>query len=249
MIQETARVHSFESFGTVDGPGVRFVIFFQGCHLSCLYCHNRDLWDFHTGTEYSIDYVFNEAVKYRPYFEAGQGGVTASGGDPLMQAPAIVALFRKCRDSGIHTALDTSGALPLTSIVKRVLELTDVVLLDIKSMNDFRHTELTGISNKNTLEFAEYLAQQKIPVWIRHVIVPGITDNEEDCRELARFIKTLTNVEKIELLPFHKMGEFKWEELSKEYSLTDTEPPTPEDMIRVQSYFEGIPLSVASMEK
>lgn len=246
MKQQTARVHSFESFGTVDGPGVRFVIFFQGCHLSCLYCHNRDLWDFHTGTEYTVDHVFNEVQKYRPFFEAGGGGVTASGGDPLMQAGAIATLFRKCRDAGIHTALDTSGALSLTPVVKRVLELTDVVLLDIKQIDDHKHNELTGMSNKNTLEFAEYLAKEKIPVWIRHVVVPGITDDEKDCRDLASFIKSLPNVEKLELLPFHKMGEFKWEELSKEYSLKDTQPPSKEDMDRVVSYFDGIPISLAT---
>ncbi len=240
MKNQTARVHSFESFGTVDGPGLRFVIFFQGCHLSCLYCHNRDLWDFDTGTEYSVLELFEEVKKYRPFFEAGNGGVTASGGDPLMQAKSVAPLFRLCKDAGINTVLDTSGAIPLTPLIKRILELTDTVLLDIKEINDHRHRELTGISNNHTLTFAKYLAEQKIPTWIRYVVVPGITDNEEDCRDLAKFIKQLPNVEKLELLPFHKMGEFKWEELSKEYSLAETQPPSEEDMKRVASYFEDI---------
>lgn len=243
-----ANVHSFESFGTVDGPGVRYVIFFQGCHLKCLYCHNRDLWDLKGGTEYSADELFEEVLKYRPFFQNG-GGVTASGGDPILQAEVIADLFEKCQKAGIHTVLDTSGAASINDDVKRLLSHTDLVLLDLKEMDDHSHRQLTGISNTQTIKMAEYLSEQQIPVWIRYVVVPGYTDSEEHCRDLAQFVSTLSNIEKVELLPFHKMGEFKWDELNAEYKLKDVEPPTSKDIERISSYFNELSIPVCSSQK
>jgi len=249
MGHQKARIHSFESFGTVDGPGVRFVIFFQGCHLSCQYCHNRDLWENNRGTEYTVTQLFTEIKKYKPYFATSGGGVTVSGGDPILQAKAVSALFRKCRAAGIHTALDTSGGVPLTPDVEELLAVTDLVLLDIKQINDERHRILTGISNRCTLTFAKYLAEKKIPAWIRYVVVPSITDSEEDCKTLSAFINNLPNVKKLELLAFHKMGEFKWKELGESYQLSETPTPTEADMNRVKSYFETLTIPVCSAER
>jgi len=249
MGYQKARVHSFESFGTVDGPGVRFVIFFQGCHLSCLYCHNRDLWESDGGKEYSVAELFAEVKKYQPYFKSSGGGVTVSGGDPILQAKAVTSLFRKCRAAGIHTALDTSGAVPLTPDVEELLSVTDLVLLDIKQIRDESHRSLTGISNRCTLAFAKYLSDKKIPTWIRYVVVPGLTDSDSDCKALADFIATLTNVEKVELLAFHKMGEFKWESLNETYALHDTSIPSTDIMERVKLQFAQLSIPVCSAER
>lgn len=248
-MKHTARIHSFESFGTVDGPGIRFVIFFQGCHLKCQYCHNRDLWDFSGGSQYSVDYLFQEVLKYRPFFESSGGGVTVSGGDPIMQAPIITELFRRCQEVGIHTTLDTSGAVPISPEVEALLEVTDLVLLDIKQMNDDRHKDLTGLSNELSLQFAEYLKEKEILTWIRYVVVPTLTDSREDCVALADFVATLPNVEKLELLPFHKMGEFKWDSLKANYTLHDVQSPSQEDMERVTQYFSALTIPVCTSTK
>ncbi len=249
MGDQKAQVHSFESFGTVDGPGVRLVIFFQGCHLSCRYCHNRDLWESDSGTEYTVTQLFTEVKKYKPYFQTSGGGVTASGGDPILQAKAISALFRKCRAAGIHTALDTSGGVPITPDVEELLSVTDLVLLDIKQIDDEKHRDLTGISNRCTLTFAKYLSTHKIPAWIRYVVVPKITDSEQDCRKLSTLIESMENVEKLELLAFHKMGEFKWEQLGEQYSLHETPTPSISDMERVRSYFSQLTIPVCTAER
>jgi len=248
MEQLTARVHSFESFGTVDGPGIRFVIFFQGCHLRCKYCHNRDQWDRESGTEYTVRELFTEIKKYRPYFETSGGGITATGGDPILQAEPIAELFRLCQKAGIHTTLDTSGVTKITDNVKKLLSYTDLVLLDIKEMNSEHHRTLTGVSNELVFEFAQYLNEEKIPVWVRHVVVPGFTDFDSDteceCVSLGAFLKTLSNVERLDILPFHKMGEFKWEELGVEYSLEDTQPPTAEQLDKLKECYTGLPFPV-----
>ncbi len=249
MSHLTARVHSFESFGTVDGPGIRFVIFFQGCHLKCRYCHNRDLWEFGSGTLYSVDFLLKEVKKYRPYFESSGGGLTVSGGDPILQAPVITELFRQCQEEGIHTALDTSGLVEITPKIEELLKVTDLVLLDIKQMNADRHEDLTGRRNDQTLAFAEYLAEKNVSTWIRYVVVPQVTDFEEDCLSLATFISKLPNVERLELLPFHKMGEFKWDSLGAKYTLHDIEPPTDEDMKRVQGYFSSLTIPIITSHK
>ena len=193
--------------------------------------------------------LFKEVRKYHPYFISSGGGVTASGGDPIKQTPAVTALFTLCKRAKIHTTLDTSGATTLSSEVDRLLDQTNLVLLDIKQMNATRHKKLTGIDNYQTLAFAQHLADKNIPTWIRYVVVPGVTDSEEDCRALSLFIETLPNVEKIELLPFHKMGEFKWEELNAHYDLTEVQSPTVEDMNRVIGYFSELTIPVCTARK
>lgn len=228
------KIHSFESFGTVDGPGIRFVIFMQGCPLKCQYCHNRDTWDMSNGTEYDIDTIINKVIHSKPYFENSNGGVTVSGGEPLLQAKFVTQLFKKLKSLNIHTAIDTAGSLKINDAIKELLSYTDLVLLDIKHINNEKCIKLTGLSNENTLNFAKYLSEHKIPMWIRQVLVPGITDDEKDLQELKKFIDTLSNVEKIELLPYHDMGKFKWKEFGEEYPLLNTPIPTEEQINRVK---------------
>lgn len=224
------KIHSFESFGTVDGPGIRFVVFMQGCPLKCKYCHNRDTWDISNGTEYELEYVLNQIMHSKPYFENSNGGVTISGGEPLLQVKFVTELFKELKKLNIHTAIDTSGSFKINENIKELLSYTDLVLLDIKHINNEKCINLTGISNKNTLNFARYLSENNITVWIRQVLVPGITDNEEDLYLLKEFIDSLSNVQKVELLPYHDMGKFKWEEFGEEYPLKDTPLPTQEQI-------------------
>ncbi len=230
-----ARIHSFESFGTVDGPGIRFVIFMQGCSLKCKYCHNRDTWDLCGGTEYSIDEVLRKIEKYKNYFIPSGGGVTVSGGEPLLQLKFVINLFTLLKQEGIHTAIDTSGNFLITEDIKKVIELTDLFLLDIKCINDEICKDLTGVSNKKELEFAKYLNSIGKDMWIRQVLVPGITDKEEDLQKLKDFLHTLTNVKKIEFLPYHDMGRFKWENLGFKYPLDGIRTATSEDVERAKS--------------
>jgi pyruvate formate lyase activating enzyme len=229
------RIHSFESLGTVDGPGIRFVIFMQGCCLKCKYCHNRDTWDLKGGSTYSVDEVVNKVLRSKPYIDNSHGGVTVSGGEPLLQLDFMIKLFRELKEKGFHTCLDTSGSVKITSKVEELLSYTDLVLLDIKHINNSKCIELTGSSNYNTLEFAKYLNTHNIPMWIRQVLVPGITDDENDLKKLREFLDTLNNVEKIEILPYHDMGKFKWEELGENYPLKDTPLPTQEDITKAKN--------------
>lgn len=233
-----AKVHSFESLGTVDGPGIRFVIFLQGCHLQCKYCHNRDTWDMNGGSYKSLDEIFETVIRYKPYFNSSNGGVTVTGGEPLLQVKFLLELFKKLKDEKIHTCIDTSGMVNLTEDVKEVLKLTDLVLLDIKHIDDEKCKDLTGRSNKRELEFARYLSDNGISMWIRQVIVPGLTDDEEDIKRLKRFIKTLKTVKKIEFLPYHTAGKYKWKELGKKYELEGVREATKEDIERVKAIYE-----------
>lgn len=212
------RIHSFESLGAVDGPGIRFIIFMQGCSLKCKFCQNRDTWDINGGTEYTVDEIYNKVMRYRNYIMPN-GGVTISGGEPLLQAEFLVELFKRLKKEKIHTCIDTSGNVALTDKIKELIELTDLFLLDIKCINDEICKDLTGVSNKNELEFAKYLSEIGKDVWIRQVLVPGITDDENDLKELSKFIKSLNNVKKIEILKYHDLGNFKWEKLNLEYPL------------------------------
>lgn len=224
------RVHSFESFGTVDGPGIRFVIFMQGCPLRCKYCHNRDTWSPSGGTEYTVDDLIKQVNRIKPYITASHGGVTVSGGEPLLQTNFLIEFFKNLKQKNIHTALDTSGSLPLTENVKELLKYTDLVLLDIKHIDNEKCIDLTGAPNKNTLNFAKYLSDNSIPMWIRQVLVPGITDDENDLHKLKDFIDTLKTVEKVEILPYHNLGKFKWTELGEKYELEHIVPPTKEQI-------------------
>ncbi len=224
------RIHSTESFGTVDGPGIRFVIFMQGCTLKCKYCHNRDTWEVNSGNLVSIEELIKEIKNYKAYIDNSGGGVTVSGGEPLIQAEFVTELFKQLKQLGIHTALDTAGSLPLSNSIKELLKYTDLVLLDIKHINDEKSKQLTGFSNKNNLEFAKYLSNINIPVWIRQVLVPGYTDDEFDLQKLKEFIDSLSNVQKVELLPYHNLGKFKWKELNDKYELENVIPPSQKDI-------------------
>jgi len=227
-------IHSIESFGTVDGPGIRFVIFMQGCTLKCKYCHNRDTWKVNAGKKITIDELVKEIQNYRTYIENSGGGVTVSGGEPLLQAEFVTELFKKLKELGIHTALDTAGSIPLSPSIKELLKYTDLVLLDIKHIEDEKAINLTGFSNKNNLEFAKYLNNINIPIWIRQVLVPGYTDDKFDLQKLKAFINSLSNVEKVEILPYHNLGKFKWDELGDKYELENVVPPSQEDIIRAE---------------
>ena len=229
-----ARIHSFESFGTVDGPGIRFVVFMQGCSLKCKYCHNRDTWNICGGSEYTLEEILSKIKKYKNYFIPSGGGVTISGGEPLLQLKFLLELIPALKKDGIHVAIDTSGSFNITEDIKKVIDLTDLFLLDIKCINDEICKDLTGVSNKKELTFAKYLSDIKKPMWIRQVLVPGITDNEEDLLKLKDFIHSLNSVEKVEILPYHDMGKFKWEELGFKYPLEGVPVATSEDVLRAK---------------
>ena len=230
VMNNVLRIHSFESFGTVDGPGIRFVIFLQGCHLKCKYCQNRDTWDSCLGQEFSIDEVLKKIIKYQDYIKQSGGGITVSGGEPLLQAKGLISLFEKIKKYSIHIAVDTSGMFKLTDEIKRLIDLTDLFLLDIKHIDSTKSKELVGISNKLELEFARYLSDINKPVWIRQVLIPGITDDKKDLLKLKEFISSLKNVQKVELLPYHNLGKFKWENLNLEYPLKNVKQATINDL-------------------
>ena len=230
-----ALVHSVETFGTVDGPGIRYVLFLQGCKLACKYCHNKDACLLNAGTPMEAEDIIKQVKRYREYFMVSHGGVTVSGGEPLLQPEFLEYFFRRLGEYNIHRALDTAGAVEITDTVKKVLRLTDLVLLDIKHINNEKCIELTGQSNKNTIEFARFLSMNDIPIWIRQVIVPGITDDEKDLIDLRDFIQTLSNVQKVELLPYHRMGEHKWKELGIKYPLKDVREANDEDIARAHA--------------
>lgn len=230
------RVHSIESLGTFDGPGIRFVIFLQGCNFKCLYCANPDTIEYGTGKEYPCEDLVKIAVSQRPFF-GKKGGVTVSGGEPLMQAKGLIRLFGLLKEEGINTCIDTNGSI-LTSDVKELLKLTDLVLLDFKHIDSEKHNALTGMSNSRTLAFADYLAQENIPVWARYVLVPGISDAEEDMHELGRHLQGLKNIEKLEIQPYHKLGVHKYEALGWKYMLEGVPTNTEEQLNKAKSIFE-----------
>ena len=224
-----AKVHSIESFGTVDGPGIRFVLFLQGCHLKCKYCHNRDTWDINGGTYSSLDDIYEKILKYKNYIHPN-GGVTITGGEPLLQVKFIISLFKKLKAKGIHTCIDTSGMFSISKDIEEVLKYTDLVLLDIKHIDPQKCKDLVGFSNERELDFARYLSDNNIPMWIRQVFIPGYTDDENDLLKLRDFISTLKTVEKVELLPYHNLGEYKWKKLGLKYELEGVREPSQEEI-------------------
>ncbi|PEJ48738.1 MULTISPECIES: pyruvate formate-lyase-activating protein [unclassified Bacillus (in: firmicutes)] len=231
----SGNIHSIETCGTVDGPGLRYVIFTQGCLLRCQYCHNADTWKIGSGKEMSVEQLMKDIKTYLPFMKSSGGGVTVSGGEPLLQLDFLLEMFKSCKKNGIHTTIDSSGGCFSTepnflSKLDEVLEYTDLVLLDLKHVDEKKHIKLTGKSNEQIKAFAKYLDKKKTPVWIRHVLVPGITDSEEDLINLGCFINTLGNVEKIEILPYHQLGVYKWEALGLKYPLKDIQPPTEESV-------------------
>jgi pyruvate formate lyase activating enzyme len=230
----TGRIHSVETLGTVDGPGLRYVLFLQGCPLRCAYCHNPDCQDPKSGFERSAREIVDEILKYTSYIR--RGGVTVSGGEPLLQSKFVAEVFRLCHDAGLHTALDTSGFCPLPR-ARPVLTETDLVLLDIKSFRSETFKNVTGVDVRPTLRMAKELEALEIPVWVRYVLVPGLTDDLDEIRQLAEFVAPMRNVERIDVLPFHKMGESKYRALGMPYRLYDTEPPTEELVAKVEKVF------------
>jgi len=232
------RIHSLESFGTVDGPGIRFVVFMQGCPLRCQFCHNPDTWDVGKGTEYTPTQLFEEIVKYKSYMEFSGGGVTFTGGEPLLQAEFILEVSKLCKMHGITVTIDTSGFV-WNDTVKEVLEYTDIVLLDIKNYDPLIYETVTGVSLTPTLKLLDYLREKDINTWVRYVLVPQLTDNLDSVKKLSAHLNNYPNVSKIELLGFHKMGEYKWKELGLEYKLADTLEPSRALMQEVKSIFES----------
>ncbi|MBQ4052997.1 MAG: pyruvate formate lyase-activating protein [Clostridia bacterium] len=239
----TGRIHSFESFGTVDGPGIRFVTFLQGCPLRCQYCHNPDTWGA-GGEEHTAEAVVQRALRYKNYF-GDKGGVTVTGGEPLLQIDFVIELFTLLKAKGIHTCVDTSGitfkADNAASVEKhkKLLEVTDLFLLDIKHIDEEACKKLTGQSNENTLAFAKFLSDNQKPIWIRQVLVPGVTDDEESLLRTKAFIDTLSSVEKVEVLPYHTMGVVKYERLGMEYPLKDVKSPTKERVMHAKRILCG----------
>jgi len=230
------KIHSFESCGMIDGPGIRFITFFQGCPLRCQYCHNPDTWKLSEGKEYTSDEVLAEILKYERFIK--RGGVTISGGEPLMQKDFLLEILKKCKSKNIHTAVDTSGYVKNIDEYKDVIDNTDLFLLDIKSIDENIYEDLTGVKLEYTKKFLEYLKDINKKVWIRYVLVPGLTDNIEHIRALKEYLNTFTNIEKIEVLPFHKLGEYKWEELGYKYNLENTEAPNIELVKEVKDILE-----------
>ncbi|MFT6255634.1 MAG: pyruvate formate lyase activating enzyme [Cellvibrionaceae bacterium] len=227
-----------ESFGTVDGPGIRYIAFMQGCLMRCQYCHNRDTWDLDGGKEVSVDEIMSQVISYQPFLDASGGGITASGGEAILQAQFVSELFKACKSQGIHTCLDTNGFVrKYEPVIDELLDNTDLVLLDIKQMDDAKHIELTKVSNHRTLQFAQYLTKRNIKTWIRYVVVAGFTEDVESAIALAEFIKPMSNVEKVELLPYHPLGEHKWQAFGETYTLADISPPSTEIMQRIQQVF------------
>jgi pyruvate formate lyase activating enzyme len=240
---DRGRIHSVETCGTVDGPGIRFVIFTQGCRLRCLYCHNPDTRDPHQGREVTVDDLMTEILTYRSYMAYSGGGVTVSGGEPLLQPEFVREIFRRCRDLGIHTALDTSG-YPDFERSQPVLDYTDLVLLDIKSFDPQIYQTVTHVPLAPTLHFARHLNAIQKPTWVRFVLVPGLTDDLNNMTQLAAFVAQLTCVERVEILPFHQMGEYKWRQLGYAYALNDTPPPTPDQLQQALEIFQSQGLTV-----
>lgn len=235
MEQILGNIHSLESFGSADGPGVRYIIFLRGCNMRCKYCHNPDTWAKKDGNMLmTADEVLQKALRYKNYWK-NNGGITVSGGEALLQIDFLIELFRKAKEKGIHTTLDTSGnpftrENPFFEKFNVLMKYTDLFMLDIKHIDDECHKKLTGCSNKNILDMANYLSDNNKDMWIRHVLVPGITDSKEQLTNLKEFISTLNSVKKVEILPYHTLGVFKWEELGIPYGLENVNPPTKEQI-------------------
>lgn len=235
----TGHVHSIESFGTVDGPGIRMVIFLSGCPMRCLYCHNPDTWNPQGGTVTSVEEIMAQFEKARHFY--AKGGITVSGGEPLMQIRFVTELFEEAKRRGIHTCLDTCGVTfrpgsqDVLKQFDRLMAVTDLVLLDIKHIDPTEHKKLCGQPQDNILAFASYLEEKHIPVWIRHVVVPGITDKEEWLFKLGEYLGTLKNIKALDVLPYHDMGKSKYQKLGIAYPLESTPPLPKEEAVKARS--------------
>ncbi|MDO4266708.1 MAG: pyruvate formate-lyase-activating protein [Eubacteriales bacterium] len=232
-------IHSLETFGLVDGPGVRFVVFMQGCRMRCAYCHNPETWALSGGTEYTAEELFQKAYRYRRYW-GKTGGITVSGGEPLLQIDFLTEFFEICKAHGVHTTLDTAGNPytedePFYGKFERLMRSTDLIMLDIKEMDSSLHKELTGVSNGNILRMAEWLSGHQKDMWIRHVLVPGVTDQPEDLEALHRFAASLKTLRRLEVLPYHTMAVNEWKKLGIPYRLDGVPQPTAEEVARAES--------------
>lgn len=226
------RIHSIETFGSVDGPGVRFIIFLKGCNLRCKYCHNADTWNPDSTDVRSADELLDKAERYKSYW-GDEGGITVSGGEPLLQIDFLLELFKEAKARGINTCIDTaaepfSREEPFFSKFEELMKYTDLLLVDIKHIDREEHIKLTGKPNDNIKDCLSYLSEIDKPVWIRHVLVPGITDNDEYLKKTREFLDTLGNIKRVDVLPYHSLGQFKWEELGIPYQLEGVDAPTPE---------------------
>ena len=236
-------IHSIETFGSVDGPGIRFIVFLKGCNLRCKYCHNVDTWNPESEDMRSADEILDFAERYRGYW-GNDGGITVSGGEPLLQIDFLLELFKKAKEQGINTCIDTAlqpfqKEGEFFDKFKELMEYTDLLLVDIKHIDREEHVKLTGLPNENILEGMRYLSEIQKPIWIRHVLVPGITDNDEYLRQTRKFIEELKNVQKIEVLPYHSMGAHKFEALGIPYQLTGVESPTAERVANATAILRG----------
>jgi len=235
------RIHSFESFGTVDGPGIRFVLFMQGCALRCKFCHNPDTWDTTSGKAMTVDEVIAEIEPFIPYYKASGGGVTFSGGEPSLQAPFLAALGRELkRRHQLHIAMDSSGFCEPSHLRSTaLLDVVDLILLDMKILDEQKHIALTTQSNERILRMAQFVTDNGTKLWIRHVVIPEVTTDPTDVKKLAEAISKLPTVEKVELLPYHEMGKFKWKQLGLRYELDHIKPPTSEQLAAVQEQLQS----------
>ena len=229
------RIHSIESLGTFDGPGIRQVLFLQGCNFKCLYCANPDTIEYGGGKEYATDELVQMALRQRPFF-GSKGGVTVSGGEPLMQAEGLLKFFNQLKSEGINTCIDTNGSI-LTSTVKELLKYTDLVLLDIKQIDNEKHIKLTGSSNVRTLAFADYLSEINHPTWVRYVMVPGYSTDVDDLHALGKKLSKMSNIEKLEIQPYHKLGMHKYESMGWAYQLSNTPTNTLEELEKAKAVF------------
>ena len=236
------RVHSVESFGSVDGPGVRYIVFLQGCHMRCKYCHNPETWSMEGGELMTAQEVFDKAYRFRNYWK-NNGGITVSGGEAMLQMEFVTELFKLAKKENVHTTLDTSGnpftmEEPFKSQFDELMKVTDLFMLDIKHIDDEKHKQITGWTNSNILQLARYLSDNGKDMWIRHVLVPGYTDDENDLIRLRDFVKSLKTVQRFEVLPYHTLGVFKWENLGIPYSLSDVMPPDRDQIKRANDILE-----------
>jgi len=243
------RINKLETFGSVDGPGVRFVVFVQGCPMRCQFCHNPETWDFKGDKAGAYDIsaqdLLKKALRYQSYW-GKDGGITVSGGEPLAQMDFLIEFFEAAKAAGVHTCIDTSGVNfvrnePYFGKFKRLMEATDLLLVDIKSIDPTEHKKLTGHDNKNILDMFRYLDEIQKPIWIRHVLVPGMSDNDELLIKTREFIDTLHNVEKIEVLPYHALALAKYQNLGIDYALKDVKSPSPERIANAKKILGILP--------